>query len=114
MRKSEGKKRRYINDKQINDILREYDSFTESDITKIFDTTDFGYRRIDIKRPLRAKLIITEEGLDELEEQAAFAKLTDEQKSAWKTFLKSELGNKGLFFPSDLRIAVQVSLKLIS
>jgi type I restriction enzyme M protein len=82
MRKSEGKKRRYINDKQINDILREYDSFTESDITKIFDTTDFGYRRIDIKRPLRAKLIITEEGLDELEEQAAFAKLTDEQKSA--------------------------------
>jgi len=102
MRKSEGKKRRYINDKQIDDILREYDSYTESDITKIFDTTDFGYRRIDVKRPLRAKLIITEEGIDNLDEQTAFSKLKEEQKAAWKAFLKSELGDKGYYWAEEV------------
>jgi len=102
MRKSEGKKRRYINDKQIDDILREYDSYTESEITKIFDTTDFGYRRIDIKRPLRAKLIITEEGIDKLDEQTAFSKLKEEQKTAWKTSLKLELGDKDYYWAEEV------------
>jgi type I restriction enzyme M protein len=94
MRKSEGKKRRYLSDEQIDDVLREYEAFTESDITKIFDTKDFGYRRIDVKQPLRAKLTITFDGIDQLKEDKAFAKLTEQQQKAWVDFLNTQLGDK--------------------
>ncbi|WP_087870417.1 HsdM family class I SAM-dependent methyltransferase [Bathymodiolus platifrons methanotrophic gill symbiont] len=102
MRKSEGKKRRYLKDEQIDDILREYDALTESEITKIFDTKDFGYRRIDIKRPLRAKLTITEEGITSLDEQNAFSKLKEEQQNVWKSFLTSELGDKDYYWAEEI------------
>lgn len=94
MPKSEGNKRRYLSDEQIDDVLREYDAFTESEITKIFDTEDFGYRRIDVKRPLRAKLSINAVGIEKLKIDKAFAKLSDEQKTAWLDFLKAETGDK--------------------
>ena len=53
MRKSEGSKRRYLSDEQIDDSLREYDAFTESTLSKVFDSTAFGYRRITVERPYR-------------------------------------------------------------
>ena len=61
MRKSEGSKRRFISNEQIQDIVREYGSFTENKNIKIFDSTDFAYRKVHIKRPLRAHLVINEE-----------------------------------------------------
>lgn len=94
MRKSEGKKRRYLTDEQIDDVLREYEAFSESDLTKIFDTQDFGYRRIDVKRPLRAKLTITDEGIEQLQEDKVFAKLTEKQQTTWIGFLKTQMGDK--------------------
>ena len=53
MRKSEGKKRRFISDSQVDDILREYEAFQESAVTKIFNMTDFGYRKITVEQPLK-------------------------------------------------------------
>ncbi|MGE4345405.1 MAG: N-6 DNA methylase [Geoalkalibacter sp.] len=53
MRKSLGSKRRYITDDQIDDITRQFDAFEETDTSKIFNTTDFGYRRITVERPLQ-------------------------------------------------------------
>lgn len=94
MRKSEGTKRRYISDEQIDQIMRDYAEFEEKDNIKIFDTTDFAYRKVHVKRPLRAKLVITEEKLDALGEVKAFAKLSEEQQAAWINFFKSELGKK--------------------
>jgi len=85
MRKSEGKKRRFISEEQINDILREYDSFTESEITKIFDTKDFGYRKITVERPLRAKVILNVEGIESLDAIKTFDKLTSGEKDSWRT-----------------------------
>ncbi|MEW8249747.1 MAG: class I SAM-dependent DNA methyltransferase [Candidatus Thiodiazotropha sp.] len=53
MRKSLGSKRRYITDKQIADIERKRDAFKKTETSKIFATTDFGYRRITVERPLQ-------------------------------------------------------------
>jgi len=77
MRKSEGSKRRYLSDEQIDDIMREYDAFTESNISKIFDSTAFGYRCINVERPYRFMFDGDEDGIDQLREDKAF-KLWDE------------------------------------
>ena len=52
MRKSLGSKRKQLSDESIDEITRIYGVFEESKISKIFDTTDFGYRRITVERPL--------------------------------------------------------------
>lgn len=53
MRKSLGSKRKQLNDEQINEIVKIYGEFEESKVSKIFNTTDFGYRRITVERPLK-------------------------------------------------------------
>ena len=55
MRKSEGTKRRYLTEAQINDTVREYEAFEETERSKLFNTTDFAYRKVAIKRPLKAQ-----------------------------------------------------------
>jgi len=87
MRKSEGSKRRFISPEQIKQIVNEYDEFVNSKRTKIFDYTDFGYRKVAIKRPLRASLELTAEKIDALSEIKAFAKLDEELQSNWRTVL---------------------------
>lgn len=52
MRKSLGSKRKQLSDESIDEITRVYGKFEGSKISKIFDTTDFGYRRITVERPL--------------------------------------------------------------
>lgn len=53
MRKSLGSKRKQLTDEQINEIVKIYGEFEESKVSKIFNTTDFGYRRITVERPLK-------------------------------------------------------------
>ncbi len=53
MRKSLGSKRKQLSEKSIDEITRIYGSFDSSKISKLFDTTDFGYRRITVERPLQ-------------------------------------------------------------
>jgi type I restriction enzyme M protein len=53
MRRSLGAKRRVMDDDDIAAVVRAYGMFTESDTSKIFDNTDFGYTRVPIERPLR-------------------------------------------------------------
>jgi type I restriction enzyme M protein len=65
MRKSLGSKRRFIAQAQIDDIAREHDACAESDTSKLFDTADFGYRRITVERPLRMRFAVTEAALKE-------------------------------------------------
>lgn len=92
MRKSEGTKRKYLTDDQIDDVVRLYDSFIESDKSKIFDTTDFGFRKIAVKRPLRGKLIVNEESIAKIREGKQFQKLSEEQQHAWIAHLEDRLG----------------------
>jgi len=97
MRKSEGKKRRFISEEQINDILREYDSFTESEITKIFDTTDFGYRKITVERPLRVKMAFTRENVDALHHVKALDKVKTSEKEAFIDLFEGIVGKELMY-----------------
>lgn len=52
-RKALGNKRNDIPDTSIAEITRIYGDFEQSEISKIFDTADFGYTKIVVERPLR-------------------------------------------------------------
>jgi len=53
MRKSLGSKRKQLSETSIDEITRIYGGFELSKISKLFDTTEFGYRRITVERPLQ-------------------------------------------------------------
>ena len=63
MRKSLGAKRKFLTDEQIAEIARVHDAFEENANSKIFNTTDFGHRRITVERPLQLKFTVTPEKL---------------------------------------------------
>ena len=94
MRKSEGSKRRMLSREQMEQIVVEYDLFenSKSKDVKIFKTTDFAYRKVAIKRPLKAKIVISDEKISELSEVKAFAKLKDTQQNAWLKLFNENVG----------------------
>ena len=63
MRKSIGNKRREIADAQRSEIAQVYQAFETTAVSKIFDASDFGYRRITVERPLRLRFEATAEAL---------------------------------------------------
>jgi len=65
MKRSLGDKRRYLNGEAINTITREHGAFEPSDTSKLFDNSDFGYRRITIQRPLRLRFQFTQEAKEQ-------------------------------------------------
>ena len=76
MRKSLGSKRKQLNDIQIDEIVRMYGDFINSKESKIFDTTDFGYRRITVERPLQLSYYTKDEiKIEALKNDSAFDKL---------------------------------------
>ena len=82
MRKSEGSKRRYLSDEQIDDSLREYDAFTESTFSKLFDSTAFGYRRITVERPYRFMFDGDQDLIDSLINDKSFNQWDEDQRTA--------------------------------
>jgi type I restriction enzyme M protein len=78
MRKSLGSKRKFLDEDQINDIVRLYGENEASKISKLFDTTDFGYRRITVERPLQLSYSPHDaEKLEALQNDKAFVKIAD-------------------------------------
>jgi type I restriction enzyme M protein len=83
MRKSLGSKRKFLSEAQIAGIAKLYEAGEAGAHSKIFSTTDFGYRRITVERPLRLRFSVTPEKLATYEatkgaEQAeAFASVKD-------------------------------------
>lgn len=82
MRKSLGSKRKFLADEQISDIANLLEEQGNEGVSKCFDTTRFGHRRITVERPLRLAFEVTPvrlaaykatKGADEAE---AFAKVT--------------------------------------
>jgi type I restriction enzyme M protein len=67
MRRSLGNKRRKIGEgadgepDQIAQIVQFYGQFADTEISKIFDNSDFGYTRITVERPLRLRYQMTTE-----------------------------------------------------
>ncbi|MCP8884497.1 type I restriction-modification system subunit M [Devosia sp. XJ19-1] len=92
MRKSEGNKRRRVGDGQIRQIVQMYADFAETKASRIFDSRDFGYRRVKVLRPLRKKIVISQEGLAALESEKAWVRLTTDSKDLWLKLLDREMG----------------------
>ncbi len=78
MRKSLGNKRREITVEQINTITNlyadaMYHAAGEHPQVKVFNTTDFGYQRITVERPLRLRFQVTEDQCRSVRRRAAAA-----------------------------------------
>ncbi len=83
MRKSLGSKRRYVTDEQVADIARQLDAFDETETSKIFASTDFGYRRITVERPLQLAFYPKEELRREaLQADKGWGRLDNERQEA--------------------------------
>jgi type I restriction enzyme M protein len=85
MRKSLGSKRREIPEEARPEIVRIYPRFIngetgESEISKIFDTADFGYREIRVERPLKLNFQAGEDRIARLGQEKALEKLDDDKK----------------------------------
>lgn len=80
LRKSMGSKRREISDAQIEEIYQLYANFAENAQSKIFDSADFGYRKVTVERPLRLDFEASPERLVRLREQSAFIGLAQSKK----------------------------------
>ncbi|MCL3881905.1 class I SAM-dependent DNA methyltransferase [Marivita sp. GX14005] len=86
MRKSLGSKRREIPEEATEEIARIYAEMLNgdsdwSDVSKIFDTTDFGYREIRVERPLKLAFAVTSEALETLRDAKPFLKLDDDTQA---------------------------------
>ncbi|WP_207630378.1 MULTISPECIES: class I SAM-dependent DNA methyltransferase [unclassified Actinopolyspora] len=86
MRKSLGDKRKYITEEQIAQLTRLYneagsiaadENHELHDKVQIFNTTDFGYQRITVERPLRQRFEVTEQTLAEVDSAKPVAKYDD-------------------------------------
>ena len=53
LRRSLGDKRRELGEDDIKAVVCEYSNFVETETSKIFSNSEFGYKRVSIERPLR-------------------------------------------------------------
>jgi len=78
MRKPLGSKRKFLDENQINDIVRLYGQNAPSRISKIYNTSDFGFRRITVERPLQLCYYPHDTNkLEALQNDKTFSKLGD-------------------------------------
>src|SRR5438270_1042741 len=80
MRKSLGDKRREISKAHIGRITEIHLSFKKIAHSKRFDTTDYGYRKITIERPLQRNFQASPERIERLNTQKAFTDLATSKK----------------------------------
>jgi type I restriction enzyme M protein len=79
LRRNLGKKRYEISEDQSASILGIYEAFEETKVSKIFDTTDFGYTKVCVERPLRLRYDLAPEQRQALRVDAAVLKLKDDR-----------------------------------
>jgi type I restriction enzyme M protein len=89
MRKSLGSKRREISPEQIADIVRAYGENVESETSKIFRTTDFGYTTITVERPLQLNWAFDAERLPLALAAKPLAALSDEVRATIERLAES-------------------------
>ena len=76
MRKCLGSKRKLLTEGSIETIVKTYGQFAENENSKVFDYTDFGYRRITVERPLKLAIHPKDaERLENLQADKAWGKL---------------------------------------
>jgi len=96
MRKSLGDKRREIPVEKAKEILSLHRKFEEGEHSRIFSTTNFGYRKITVERPLRLNFEASAERIARLEQESAFAALATSKKKEAKAKAKDEAEGRRL------------------
>ena len=66
MRKNLGNKSHEFTEEHIQLITKTYLDFAETEVSKIFDNSDFGYQKITVERPLRLRTRFTREKVESL------------------------------------------------
>lgn len=97
MRKSLGSKRREIPEEGRKEIVRIYAKMLNGngeygEFSKIFETTDFGYREIRVERPLKLAFQVTPERIEALKEEKSFLRIEPADQEA----IIAVLGNNAL------------------
>jgi len=80
MRKSLGNKRNEISPEQIKEITELYLDNLENGRVKIFDSSEFGYRKVTIDRPLKLSFQASEDRIAKLDQEKAFSNLAQSKK----------------------------------
>ena len=131
LRKSLGSKRREIPEAARHDIVRLYEGFLngesgEDDVSKIFDTTDFGFREIRVERPLKLNFEASAERLDLLQTEKAFIKLPKAEQDAIRSIVdtipKTRFFNRDhfeaelsqAFKDSDIKLAAPIKKAILN
>ena len=96
LRKNIGSKRLEFSERNIEDIVKLYEAFEETEFSKIFNSEDFGYTTITVERPLRQTWQITEEKVITLTEIATLKKLDPEERLKIRETLESHTGDEKL------------------
>jgi len=117
MRKSLGSKRQFVADRDIEEIVRLYGTFQESEESKLFPIEAFGYRRITVERPLRLNFQASPERLAQLDDDKAIQKLDAGEREALKgacaTFDPEQVYTNRDAFTQALKTALaEVGLKI--
>ena len=90
LRKGVGSKRNAVSQENIEELVKLYDGFVETEHSKIFDTQDFGYTTITVERPLRQSWALTPARIEGALDNKLFAKLPLDKTDALKTLLFAE------------------------
>lgn len=80
MRKSLGEKRREIAESQIEHIVALHARYADQESAKLFDTTDFGYRKITIERPQRLNFQASPERIERIRGEPGFVSVAVSKK----------------------------------
>ena len=116
MRKSLGSKRREIPNEACDEIARIYAEMLNGDgdwgdVSKIFATTDFGYREIRVERPLKLAFAVTPEALEALREAKPFQKLDEDEQSRVLAALEALPADERWIDRNDFDKALTTALK---
>jgi type I restriction enzyme M protein len=106
MRKGLGDKRREISTDQIVEITRLFESFKEVARCRIFKTSDFGYRKITVERPLRLNFQASPERIERILQEKAVVNLSTSKK-------KGKAGEEEIEAGKKLRAAILKAVKTI-
>jgi type I restriction enzyme M protein len=106
MRKSLGSKRKYLTEESIDEVVKAVGKFEEAKKSKIFDYTEFGYRRVTIERPLKLAFYPhDQERLEALKEDKSFKK--------WKPELQQSVLDKLQAITTDKILSRDEFIKLL-
>ncbi len=94
--RSVGAKRREITEDQLETLLKIFARYKDDDVVRILPYTAFGYRKIQVERPLRLNFANTPERLERLREIATFKNLASSKKRNKKQAAEEEEKGRAL------------------